>query len=197
DFEIETADKRPLDPASLGARFEQCLALVLAGGADNDGFNSFVVSAGLDWRQAALLRAFSKYLLQTRSRYSQAYMQETLGRYPLYCRALVDKFASLFDVDAPEKARAERLPASDQPLKRGLARAASLDDDRILRAFGAVVSAIVRTNYYQTADGTPGGAAKSYVSFKLDSSALPFLPKPKPKFEIFVYSQRVEGVHLR
>ncbi|HEX5049477.1 MAG TPA: NAD-glutamate dehydrogenase domain-containing protein, partial [Gammaproteobacteria bacterium] len=197
DFEIETADKRPLDVSSVDVRFEQCFALVLAGRVDNDGFNSFVVSAGLDWRQAALLRAFCKYLLQTRSRYSQAYMQETLGRYPAYCRALVDKFTGLFDVDAPEKTRAERVTASDEVLKRELDRAASLDDDRILRSFGAVVGAVVRTNYYQTADGTPNGAAKSYVSFKLDSSALPFLPKPRPKFEIFVYSQRVEGVHLR
>jgi len=197
DFEIETADKKPLDPAALGARFEQCFALVLKGEADNDGFNSFVVSAGLDWRQAALLRAFCKYLLQTRSRYSQAYVQETLNRYPLYCRALVDKFASLFDVDAPEAARAERLAASDDVLKRELDRAASLDDDRILRSFGAVVSAIVRTNYYQTMEGTANGTPKPYLSFKLDSSTLPFLPKPKPKFEIFVYAQRVEGVHLR
>ncbi|HVS25111.1 MAG TPA: NAD-glutamate dehydrogenase domain-containing protein [Gammaproteobacteria bacterium] len=87
-----------------------------------------------------------------------------------------------------------RLAASEDALKREIDRAQSLDDDRILRAYGAVVGALLRTNYYQrNADGAP----KPYISFKLDPHALPDLPKPRPKFEIFVYSQRVEAVHLR
>jgi glutamate dehydrogenase len=194
DFEIETANKQALDPTALDVRFKQCFALVLRGEAENDGLNGLVVSAGLDWRQVVLLRAFCKYILQTRVRYSQAYIQEVLGRFPLFCRALVDKFASLFDVDAPEAVRAERRAASESALKGELDRAVSLDDDRILRAFGAVVNAVLRTNYFQHESGA---APKPYVSFKLDPSALPELPRPKPKFEIFVYAQRVEGVHLR
>ena len=152
-----------------------------------------VVSADLHWREAALLRAFCKYILQTGIRFSQSYMQEVLGRYSAFCRALVEKFAARCDVDMPPAEREHRLAASDAAIRRELDRAVSLDDDRILRAFASVVSAILRTNYYQS----EGGAAKPYVSFKLDPSKIPELPKPRPKFEIFVYSLRVEGVHLR
>ncbi len=193
DFELAPAAGEPLDPAAIEARMKECFAVVLAGQADNDGFNGFVVSAGLDWRQAALLRALCKYILQTGIRFSQSYMQEVLARYPDYSRALVAKFESLFDVDCDASTRGQRRAAAEEALQRDLDRTVSLDDDRILRTFGAVVNATLRTNYYQHVDGRP----KSYLSFKLDSSALPDLPKPRPKFEIFVYSQRVEGVHLR
>ncbi len=152
------------------------------------------VRAGFDWREASLLRAFCKYLLQTRIRYSQAYMQEVLGRYPGYCRALVNKFESMFDVDRTPTARDALRAASDEVLQSELDRTANLDDDRILRAYCAVVNAILRTNYYQR---DAAGAPKPYLSLKLDPSVLPDLPKPRPHFEVFVYSQRVEGVHLR
>ena len=194
DFDLEATARTALDPDALGARFKDCFAAVLRGDAENDGFNGFVTSAGFDWREATLLRAFCKYVLQTRIGYSQAYMQAVLARYPAYCRLLIDKFEASFDVDRPADERASRLAASEDALKRELDRAQSLDDDRILRTYGAVVGALLRTNYYQRdADGAP----KSYISFKLDPHALPDLPKPKPRFEIFVYSQRVEAVHLR
>ena len=149
DFDIETAGREPVDPAAIGPRFEQCFELVLRGEAENDSFNSFVVTAGLTWREAVLLRAFCKFLLQTRMRYSQSYIQGVLARYPVYCRALVDKFVSLFDVDAPEETRASARADSERRLKAELDRAVSLDDDRILRAFGAVENAILRTNYFR------------------------------------------------
>jgi glutamate dehydrogenase len=194
DFEVDSIDGEALDPVTIYARFKQCFALVLRGDAENDGFNRFVVRAGFDWREASLLRAFCKYLLQTRIRYSQTYMQEVLGRYPGYCRALVKKFASMFDVDMTPTARDALRAASDTALRSELDRTANLDDDRILRAYGAVVNALLRTNYYQR---DTAGAAKPYLSLKLDPSVLPDLPKPRPHFEVFVYSQRVEGVHLR
>jgi glutamate dehydrogenase len=194
DFELEATARTALDPDALDVRFKDCFAAVLRGDAENDGFNSFVTSAGFVWREATLLRAFCKYLLQTRIGYSQAYMQAVLARYPAYCRALIDKFETSFDVDRSSDQRAMRLAASEDALKREIDRGQSLDDDRILRAYGAVVGALLRTNYYQrNADGAP----KPYISFKLDPHALPDLPKPRPKFEIFVYSQRVEAVHLR
>ncbi len=66
----------------------------------------------------------------------------------------------------------------------------SLDQDRILRGFLSVVTAMLRTNYF-----LPG--PKPYVSFKLDPHQIPLTPLPRPQFEIFVHSPRVEGVHLR
>jgi glutamate dehydrogenase len=194
DFDLEATVKTALDPDVLGARFKDCFAAVLRGDAENDGFNGFVTSAGFDWREATLLRSFCKYVLQTRIGYSQAYMQAVLARYPAYCRTLIDKFEASFDVDRPAEERTSRLAASEDALKRELDRAQNLDDDRILRTYGAVVGALLRTNYYQRdADGAP----KPYISFKLDPHALPDLPKPRPRFEIFVYSQRLEAVHLR
>ncbi|HLF10039.1 MAG TPA: NAD-glutamate dehydrogenase domain-containing protein, partial [Gammaproteobacteria bacterium] len=193
DFEIETAFKQPVDVTAIDARFKECFARVLRGEAENDSFNSFVVSAGLDWREAMLLRAYCKYILQTGIRFSQSYMQEVLGRYPAFCRALIEKFQSLFDVDAPRPVREQQHEASEARIKQELDRAVSLDDDRILRAFMSVVNAILRTNFFQREADLP----KPYVSFKLDPSTIPELPRPRPKFEIFVYSQRVEGVHLR
>jgi glutamate dehydrogenase len=141
-----------------------------------------------------LLRSFCRYLQQTGMRYSQAYMQAVLARYPAYCGALLHKFAATFDVDLAEHERAALLAASEDGLHSELERTVSLDDDRILRAYDGVVRAMLRTNFYQR---EAGGAVKAYVSFKLDPALLPELPKPRPKFEIFVYSQRVEGVHLR
>jgi glutamate dehydrogenase len=194
DFDLRVANGRPVDTGAVVERFKRCFALVLGGRVENDGFNSFVVSAGFDWRECVLLRAICKYLLQTGIRYSQTYMQEVLARYPDYCRALVDKFRALFDPDSPPDERSALLAAAATALAAGLDRAVSLDDDRILRAYAAIVDATLRTNYYQR---TQDGEAKPYVSLKLDPGALPELPKPRPKFEIFVYSERVEGVHLR
>jgi glutamate dehydrogenase len=191
DFELEM--RQPVDVTAIGKRFTECVAAVFRGEAENDGFNGLVASAGLRWREAALVRAFCKYILQTRIRFSQSYTQEVLGRYPSFCRALVDKFAALFDVDLPRLERERLVAASETAIKHELDRVVSLDDDRILRAFSSVVGAILRTNYYRLEDGQP----KAYMSFKLDPSKIPELPKPRPKFEIFVYSQRVEGVHLR
>ena len=110
-------------PGAVDARFKQCFALVLHGDAENDGFNGFVASAGFDWREATLLRAFCKYILQTRIGYSQAYMQAVLARYPAYCRALVDKFEASVRRRSASDERASRLAASENALKRELDRA--------------------------------------------------------------------------
>ncbi|HEX6997240.1 MAG TPA: NAD-glutamate dehydrogenase [Gammaproteobacteria bacterium] len=193
DFELEVPGGQPLDLRAAEPRFHECFARVLAGDADNDAFNGLVVSAGLEWREAALLRAYCRYILQSNLRFSQSYMQQVLGRFPAFCRALVDKFRAVFDPDLPAAERAPREAAAERVIADELERNASLDDDRILRMFAACVAATVRTNYFQTA----GGRLKPYFSFKLDPRRIPELPRPLPLFEIFVYSQRVEGVHLR
>jgi glutamate dehydrogenase len=193
DFELETTAAHPIEAETVDARLKECFARVLRGDAENDGFNGFVVSAGLDWREAVLVRAYCKYVLQTGIRFSQSYMQEVLGRYPRFCCALVQKTQGLFDVDLSAASRDRRLEEAETSIRQELDRAVSLDDDRILRAFASVVNAILRTNFFQREGGEP----KTYISFKLDPIKVPELPKPRPKFEIFVYSQRIEGVHLR
>jgi glutamate dehydrogenase len=192
DFELEPAGMLRIDGAAC-ARFMECFRRVLIGDADNDRFNSFVVSASLEWREAALLRAYCRYILQTGLPFSQAYMQEVLGRYPSFCRALVDGFHGRFNPDLGAARRRRRLNDSRRRLEAELDAVVSLDEDRILRAFLAVIDATLRTNYFQVTSAGP----KAYLSFKLDSPRIAELPKPWPMCEIFVYSQRVEAVHLR
>jgi glutamate dehydrogenase len=193
DFELETAIGPTIDSAETGARLMECFARVLRGEADNDGFNGFVISAGLDWREAMLLRAYCKYILQIGMPFSQAYMQDVLGRFPSFCRALIEEFRSAFDPDLSIQDKRDRRVAAEQTIAEELDRVASLDDDRILRAFSAVVRATLRTNFFQL----EAGSAKGHIAFKLDPSRIPELPRPWPMFEIFVFSRRVEGVHLR
>jgi glutamate dehydrogenase len=149
DFELEPIGALRIDGAAASMRFMECFRRVLSGDADNDGFNSFVVSAGLDWREAALLRAYCRYILQTGLPFSQAYMQEVLGRHPPFCRALVDGFHGRFNPDLGAARRRRRLNDSRRRLEAELDAVVSLDEDRILRAFAAVIGATLRTNYFQ------------------------------------------------
>ncbi len=193
EFELEPAVDTTLSPEDIEPRFLECFRRVLAGEAENDQFNSFVVGAALDWREAALLRAYCKYLLQTALTFSQTYMQEVLGRHASLTHTLIALFHALFDPDHDDKRRRTLATRSRRSIADQLERVTTLDEDRILRAFLSVIEATLRTNYYQPgADGT-----NSYLSFKLDSTKIVELPQPRPKFEIFVYSPRFEGVHLR
>ncbi|MFF5502491.1 NAD-glutamate dehydrogenase [Streptomyces roseolus] len=174
-------------------RFQEAFAATWTGEAENDNFNSLVLSAGLTWREAMVLRAYAKYLRQASSPFSQDYMEDTLRNNVHTTRLLVSLFEARM---APERQRAgtELIDGILEELDGALDQVASLDEDRILRSFLTVIKATLRTNFFQkTADGRP----HSYVSMKFDPQAIPDLPAPRPAFEIWVYSPRVEGVHLR
>ncbi|MER6464697.1 NAD-glutamate dehydrogenase [Streptomyces sp. NPDC001288] len=174
-------------------RFQEAFAATWTGLAENDGFNALVLSAGLNWRQAMVLRAYAKYLRQAGSTFSQDYMETTLRHNVHTTRLLVSLFEARMSPDR-QKAGLEITDALHEELDAALDQVASLDEDRILRSFLTVIKATLRTNFFQeTADGTP----HSYVSMKFDPQAIPDLPAPRPAFEIWVYSPRVEGVHLR
>jgi glutamate dehydrogenase len=196
DFELEHRDGVIVDIARSEADFREAFAAAWSGAIENDGFNRLLLGADLAARQIVVLRAYCRYLLQTGVPFSQAYMERTLTSNTGIAKNLLRLFAARFDPVLARKARggektAEHLMAQ---IRSSLDGVASLDDDRILRAYLNLVRATLRTNFYQ-ADG--GGASKSYVSFKFDPAMVPDLPLPRPKFEIFVYSPRVEGVHLR
>ncbi|AXK40746.1 NAD-glutamate dehydrogenase [Crenobacter cavernae] len=171
--------------------FQELLAQVFAGKVENDGFNKLVLLGGLNWREISLARALAKYLRQGGLTFSQAYIEQCLGNYPTITRTLVDLFlARLHPVDADE-ARAEALRGQ---IKHALESVANIDEDRILSGMMSVILATRRTNFWQK---DAGGALKAYIAFKLESGKIPFLPQPRPLFEIWVYSPRIEGVHLR
>ncbi|MEU1041078.1 NAD-glutamate dehydrogenase [Streptomyces sp. NPDC005551] len=174
-------------------RFQEAFAATWTGQAENDGFNALVLSAGLNWRQAMVLRAYAKYLRQAGSTFSQDYMEDTLRNNVHTTRLLVSLFEARM---SPERQRAgvELTDALMEELDAALDQVASLDEDRILRSFLNLIKATLRTNFFQrTEEGEPHG----YVSMKFDPQAIPDLPAPRPAYEIWVYSPRVEGVHLR
>jgi glutamate dehydrogenase len=195
DFELEHRDSLVVDIARVEASFREGFAAAWSGAVENDGFNRLLLLGELSARQIVLLRAFCRYLLQTGVPFSQAYMERTLAANAAIARNLVRLFETRFDPAVARGARSERNADNIvQQIRSALDSVASLDDDRILRAYLNLILASLRTNYFQP--GTDG-APRSYISFKLDPAKIPDLPLPRPKFEIFVYSPRVEGVHLR
>jgi glutamate dehydrogenase len=171
--------------------FQDAFISVWGGEFENDLLGALVLRAGLTGREVSLLRALLKYLRQAGTTFSDRYLEQALTGNPAVARLLIELFGARFDPDRHDLAAADRLGAE---VERAIDDIASLDQDRILRNCLTVVRAMVRTNYFQR---SPEGQPKAQLSFKLDSSLIPFLPFPSPRFEIFVYSRRVEGVHLR
>jgi glutamate dehydrogenase len=174
-------------------RFQDAFTAVWTGQAENDGFNSLVLAAGLTWHQAVVLRAYAKYLRQAGSTFSQDYMEDTLRSNVHTTRLLVNLFEARMS-PGHQRAGSELTDAMLEELDLALDQVASLDEDRILRSFLTLIKATLRTNYFQRADD---GAPHGYLSVKFDPQAIPDLPAPRPAYEIWVYSPRVEGVHLR
>jgi len=181
-----------LEDTYLREQFREVFIRTWKGQMENDGFNGLVVSAGLNWEQVVLIRALSKYLLQLQVPFSQSYMQKVLNSNP----AVVREMADLFSIRFYPGFRGDRqtmADASSQRIKQLLDKVANLDEDRILRHFLSVIEAISRTSAYQKKDGEP----KGYLAFKLVPGQIPTSPQPRPMFEIFVYSPRFEGIHMR
>ena len=177
----------------IGTRFEEAVVAVWTGRVENDGLNRLVLAAGLSARQIIVLRLYAKVLRQIGTAFSQAYMEDALSGHPEIARRLVQLFELRFD---PTRTGDPSLPVITevQAIDHALDAVESLDEDRILRSFLTLVLKTVRTNYYQR---LPSGEAKPYLAVKLASSEIDLMPLPRPLFEIFVYSPRVEGVHMR
>ncbi|WP_445256790.1 NAD-glutamate dehydrogenase [Nocardioides aurantiacus] len=187
-------------PDDVRERFQDTVAAVWDGRNESDGFNALVLTAGLTWRQATVLRAYAKHLRQGGTPFAQDYIEGALQGNVDITRALVALFEARFDpgtrheIAADGEARQARCGEIEDRITRALDEVTSLDHDRILRSYLAMVKATLRTSYYVTdAEDRP----LDRLSFKLDPAAIPELPAPRPRFEIFVYSPRVEGVHLR
>jgi glutamate dehydrogenase len=181
------------DFARLKELFEDCLARVQSGEVENDGFNQLVLTECLSWREVVVVRAYSKYLRQARAPFSQDYMIETFIRNPGFAQMLMALFAARFD-PSNRKSAHSRIATYRVRYEEALEKVSILDEDRILRRFLNLVMASLRTNHYQK---DAAGGPKPYLSIKLASSEIDNLPLPRPWREIWVYSPRVEGIHLR
>ena len=191
DMSLDVESGRAIDLDRIGDFLTACFMAVWYGAAENDGYNALVVNAGLDWRNIALLRAISRYLRQVGGSYSQDYMWASLNCHAEVAALLVDLFHARFDPLRSDPTSASEIA---KRIEAALEKVHSLDEDRIIRRFTGVISAMVRTNFFQfAADGEP----HAEINFKLDSSLVDGLPEPRPFREIFVHSPRVEGIHLR
>ncbi|WP_026343264.1 NAD-glutamate dehydrogenase [Nocardia sp. BMG111209] len=191
---VETADRLALLDArerGLRERFTAAFEALWYGRAEADALNELVLRAELPWRSVSILRAYSKYLQQAGFPYSQANTARVLLGSPDAARGFVQLFAALFDPDAASAQRAVEL---ETEVRARIDDVVSLDADRILRAVLSLVRATLRTNYF-VVDGE--GRSRDYLSVKVEPQEIAELPRPRPQFEIFVYSPRVEGVHLR
>ena len=190
DFAVQLPCAEALEDAKTRAAFIDLLERILRDEAENDGFNRLALLAGLDCAQINVLRAYARYLRQAGLRFTPAHVERCLASYPQIARLLVELFAARLSPNG-EDSDGESVA---EALKAALAQVSNLDDDQILSAFRTVILATLRTNAWQTGkDGQP----KGYLSFKLSSREIPFLPKPLPLYEIFVYCARTEGLHLR
>ena len=190
DFRLELAPGIKADALVTRAReVESAIAAVLNGEAENDSFNRLVPEVGLTARETDWLRAFYRYLRQAGVSFTIYTVVDAMARAPEITRSLIALFTALHDPDF----NADREPAANEArgaIRRGLSRVAAINDDRLLRHYQALIEAVLRTNAFAP-------AAEEALAFKIDSSLVPGLPKPVPWREIWVYSRRVEGIHLR
>ncbi|MEC7468334.1 MAG: NAD-glutamate dehydrogenase domain-containing protein, partial [Pseudomonadota bacterium] len=192
DFTMLHKSGHDLDMEKAQALFQDAFAKVWYNQLEDDGFNRLVLSAELTGRNVTILRAFAKYMRQTGSSFSRDYIANTLSNYPQIAGLLISYFDEIFN--PARKSRKKRLETLVNKINEALDKVSNLDDDRIIRRYLDMIDATLRTNFYQKAED---GSEKPYISFKLMPENIPEMPLPLPKYEIFVYSPKVEGVHLR
>jgi glutamate dehydrogenase len=195
DMSIERARGGSIDIDAMDERVEQTLMAVLSGEAESDHFNALVVEAGLTWREAMLLRAYGRYLGQAGAPFALNYLADVLAKYPDITRAMIEMFRVRFE-PGTKLDTAARLKAGDKvaaDLRAAFDAVANLDEDRILRRFLNLIEATLRTNFYQKSDG----AHRPALALKFEPRRIDALPLPRPAFEIYVHSPRVDGIHMR
>ncbi|MBI1351183.1 MAG: NAD-glutamate dehydrogenase [Actinomycetales bacterium] len=193
DFGMLLPEREVPNRSSLAERFQDAFTAAWQDRTGVDGFNSLIVNGGLRWRQVLILRAYSRYMRQIGTTFSQKFLEDVVLANASITRLLVRLFETRFDpnLGAGREAREEALVTE---ILEELDAVASLDQDRILRLLLTLIRATLRTNYFQTEES---GLERSSIAFKFDPRAIPDLPLPRPQYEIWVYAPRVEGVHLR
>jgi len=196
EFSLIYSLSHDVDLDQVKTEFEDAFARIWFGEAESDSFNRLLIGTRLSWREIALLRAYARYLRQIQFPYSADYIAETMANHLNLTGIIVEMFLTRFSpvFDGDEEWREQRENAVEQKILDGLEEVQNLGEDRIIRQFLAAIKATLRTNFFQEGER---GQLKPYFSFKLSPADIPEVPQPVPMFEIFVYSPRVEGVHLR
>ncbi|MBB5275485.1 glutamate dehydrogenase [Rhizobium rosettiformans] len=194
DMELQVPEGVSFDMKQHGALIEEAFLDSFTGAVDNDAFNRLILGAGIDAREASVLRAYAAYLRQAGAVYSLTYMAETLAKHPAIAADLVHLFRNSFDPSLSDKTRKGRQTELLEALEGKLTDVKSLDEDRILRRYINGIEATLRTNFFQKGYRE---SERPMLAFKFDPHKLEGLPEPRPFREIFVYGVEVEGVHLR
>ena len=201
DFSLQLSGADDIDAEAIAPLFEESFARVFEGAVENDDFNRLVLRAGLSADEIVVLRAYAKVMRQTGFALSQTFIETTLATHPRIARMLVALFKLRFDPAHSASGANDRGAAVSQvnAIEQALDKVSNLSEDKVLRQYLALIGATLRTNYWRTGVGASGAAGprRAFLSFKFDSAHIPGLPEPRPLFEIFVYSVRFEGVHLR
>lgn len=193
DFSMTYAKEPTFEVEDVKTIFQEAFSKIWLGEAENDILNQLVLGAQLNWREISVLRAYTKYLRQTDFTFSAQYIAETLVINAEIAKHLIELFKNYFSPFIKED-RKILIDQVEALIYKKLDDVSILDEDRILRRFVDVIHATLRTNYFQV---DQNGNSRAYISFKFDPKKIPDLPLPMPKYEIFVYSPRFEGVHLR
>jgi len=196
DFKLSYNLPGVIDVLAVKDIFQEAFSAIWHKHTVNDSFNKLVLSAELNWREVFVLRAYAGYMHQTLFPFTEHYIANALVNQREIARSLIDLFKTKFDPASPLsiEERAAKVNEQSQLIVSSLNAVSNLNEDRILRRFLALIDGSLRTNYYQA---LPDGSAKDYLSIKLSPRSIPEIPEPRPLYEIFVYSLRVEGVHLR
>ena len=194
DFSVCYSESMNISLGQVKESFQSAFVQIWGGAVESDGFNRLVLGAKLIWQEITILRAYAKYLKQVGFPFSQLYMEEALVRNPLITSQLVHLFKTRFDPLEQSEGDSVQEAKVVNTLQLELDKVENLDEDRILRRIMDVMMGTIRTNYFQWCDA-PG--ASPCLVLKFNPSLIPDLPLPLPMYEIFVYSARVEGVHLR
>ncbi|MBU1175716.1 MAG: NAD-glutamate dehydrogenase [Alphaproteobacteria bacterium] len=193
DMRLRVPKGLAFDPQADGARVEEAVLDVWFLRTESDPYGQLVLAAGLTSAEATIFRAYGHYMRQLGLTFSQRYLAMTLGRHPRVTRFLIRLFRICLDPQFDGDRAAEKAALS-AAIDAQLETVAALDEDRIIRLFRNLVAETLRTNFFQT---EPDGGPRPALCFKLNSPAIEAMPAPRPKKEIFVYSPRLEGVHLR
>jgi glutamate dehydrogenase len=200
-FEISTADGRDfflydlglnypagVDPVATDRLLADSFGAAVTGAVESDGLDRLVLQEGMPWHRVVILRSYAKYLRQIGNTNSYEFVADTLLANPAVAGGLIALFEARFDPELAAGERTDREAQVRAELTVAMEQVATLDADRVLRTFIELIEASLRTNFFQQ---------KPYLSIKLDPTLIESLPFPRPRYEIWVYSPRVEGVHLR
>lgn len=194
DFSLQYDFNVAIDVNAVKDAFQDAFAAIWHHKADSDSFNRLVLGAHLTWREVAVLRTYAAYMKQTSFNFSQSYIANTLSQHLEITRNLIALYQQKFDPSLQSKNSEKTVTELNEAILNSLDAVDNLNEDRIIRRYLDLLNGTLRTNFFQLDEQ---GQPKSYISTKFSPRNIPDIPEPRPMFEIFVYSPRVEGVHLR